>query len=127
MILSLLTLLMSLKTQALSIDVTQTKLLQLTGLDEATLNSQTVKALDGYLFYDEGGISCGLESYEMETFSITEGGNAKPTRFEVEVQVQGPGQTCEDSQQYQCYVPWTKTAQTWQVGLVECDESLSEE
>lgn len=127
MIFNLFTLFLSLKIQALSIDITQTNLLKATGLSETTLTSQTEKALDAYLFYDEGGMSCDLDSFEMDTFTITEGSIAQPTRFEVVVKADGPGQTCQEKDQYQCYVTWKLKSQVWQPVLVECDDNLYEE
>ncbi len=127
MILNLLALFLSLKIQALTVDITQTNLLKLTHLDETTLTSQTEKALDAYLFYDEGGMSCGLDSYEIDAFTITEGSSTNPTRFEVVAKVQGPGQSCEDNAKYQCYVTWKLKAQVWQAILVECDDDLHED
>ena len=127
MILGLLTLLISLKTQALSLDVTQTQLLNVTGISQSDLYAQTEKALDTYVFLDEGGMSCGLDNYEIETFNIIEGSRAKPTRFEVVAQVEGPGSSCNENDQYQCYVTWKLTQTGWQTVFVECDETLYEE
>lgn len=113
--------------QAAQIPINENELLSLTKIDKNVLYKANEKSLEEAVFMDENGMSCGLEEFSIEGYTIIEGTANNPTRFEVINLVTGPTNYCGASGQYKCYTPFYKKNEAWNTLGAECETSPSYE
>ena len=101
--------------------VTEEQFLATTGLTEDTASSMIEKSLETLLFEDGDGISCGLEEFTIESYSINEVKNKDIVAFEIRTLADGPIDSCYGTKRYSCYTPISLKDGTWQAGFSECD------
>lgn len=106
---------------AAPIHVNEADLLKVTGLEKSYVMRETENSLESYLYYDNNGISCGLEEFYVEGYTITEGTESAPTKFEVITTVSGPVNYCAQYSQFQCYTYFYLKNSTWNTLGAECE------
>lgn len=123
MILNLLILLFQTQSFAANIPVTEKELLAVTGIEKSFLYEKNEDALEDLLYMEDEGISCEMEEFSIEGYTITEGTANSPTKFEVINLVTGPTNFCGGYARYTCYtVFYLKDGQWLDLGA-ECDDS----
>lgn len=108
--------------------VSGTEVLQLTGYNEETLALEVQRSLESYFYYDNNGISCGLEDFTIEGYSIIKGTSSAPEKIEVQTTASGPIPYCNGYRSYTCYTFFSKNSeQKWVATSSECNDSLYNE
>ncbi len=102
--------------------MTKAEVLQQTQLTEKTLSMMVQKDLESFLFYDDDGISCGLEEFFIEGYNLLKKDETGMTSFEVVTEVTGPVNYCGGYSRYACYTKFNKKNSVWEVAYTECDE-----
>jgi hypothetical protein len=123
MILNLFVLLLQTHSFAASIPVTEKELLSVTGIEKSFLLEKNEDALENLLYFEEDGVSCGLDEFSIEGYKITEGIANAPTKFEVINLVTGPTNYCGGSARYTCYTYFYLQNGKWLDLGAECDDS----
>ncbi len=125
MLLTVLTLLIQTQTHAAQFSINEKELLAATSIDKNLLMKENEKALEQALFFEENGVSCGLEEFFIDGYTITEGSANVPTKFEVLNVVTGPTNYCGGYAKYKCYTHFYKKDGQWNTLGAECDSSDS--
>lgn len=100
-------------------EIFKSDVLALTGMTEKVLVAEVQNSLEGHLYYDDDGISCGLEEFYISHYMqpIKESDS-----FSVHTEVTGPVGYCGGYSQYMCSVVFKKQNNTWSAVYTECDE-----
>jgi hypothetical protein len=106
---------------ATAIPVNEAELLTVTGLEKSYISKETGDSLESLLFYSNNGISCGLEEFYIDGYSITEGADSAPKKFEVITSVTGPTNDCASTEEFKCYTHFYLQNDTWRILGTECD------
>ena len=93
--------------------------LALTGLEEKALVAEVQNSLESQLFYDDDGISCGLEEFYISHYTQPKNST---TEFSVHAEVTGPVGYCSGYAQYMCSVVFKSKDNKWSPVYTECDE-----
>ncbi|MBY0384269.1 hypothetical protein K2X05_03845 [bacterium] len=123
MILNLLALLLQTQSFAAGIQVSEKELLSVTGIQKSFLLKSNEDALESLLSFEDEGISCEMDEFSIEGYTITEGTANAPKKFEVINRVTGPTNFCGGTATYTCYTYfYLKNGQWLDLGS-ECDDS----
>lgn len=99
----------------------QADILSFTGLTEKVIAAQTQNSLEKLLFYQDDGISCGLESFFIDSYT-TETKKINSEEFTVVTEVVGPTYECNSYDQYMCFTKWKNIDKVWTAIYTECDD-----
>lgn len=104
--------------------LTVKQVVEQTGLTEKFIVSETEKSLEAALFYQDDGISCGLEEFVVTGYQSLEKSAGELSRFEVITEADGPVNYCAGSVRQTCYTTWSKKSGSWKAAFTECEEGV---
>lgn len=116
----ILTLIFSFLTSA-EVKQTELDITTLMGLTKEQLEKGTQDALEKELYYDEDGISCGLEEFAIDHYTIPS--LTSPTEFSVITDTVGPKNYCGGYDTYKCTTTWKLENTQWSAKNVVCGEN----
>lgn len=96
-------------------------ILNVTGLTETIIEKKTEQSLEAFLFYQDDGVSCGLDEYFIFGFTTTTK-SLTVDQFTVVSDVVGQVNDCNGYEQFKCYTTWAKKDDQWNPLFTECDD-----